>query len=140
MGQRTFSGSALNVCQLPVANTVENWIIPSVGRCLECGSRITPCASWTGAGRVAGIAAHRRGIIEGVGVHSIPVVVKVAPHSLLRTGAGGAGCRDLGVAIGSGDQGHTLELPLVLGQPVPPQHLPGGAGEVVDLTSTCLEI
>ena len=76
--------------------------------------------------------------MEGVGVHSIPVVVKVAPHSLLGAGAGGAGGRDLGVAIGSGDQGHTLELPLVLGQPVPPEHLPGGAGEVVDLTPMCL--
>ena len=116
---------------MSVANTGENWIIPSVGGCLEYGSRINPCTPPC-AGRIAGIAAHRRGIIEGVGVHSIPVVVKVAPHSLLGAGGGCAGGR---VTIGSGD---ALELPLVLGQPVPPEHLPGGAREVVDLTSMCL--
>ena len=93
-------------------------------------------------GRVGRVVAHRRRVVEGVGVHGVPVVVEVAPHGLLRGAGGNTRLGHIRDAMGgaAGDEGRALVLPLVLGQPVPPHHLPGGAREVVDLSSTYLEI
>ena len=91
-------------------------------------------------GRVGRVVAHRRRVVEGVGVHGVPVVVEVAPHGLLRGAGGNTRLGHIRDAMGgaAGYKGRALVLPLVLGQPVPPHHLPGGAREVVDFTPMCL--